>query len=194
MPTSQIDVINQVLNEIGRPPVETVNDSADAAVIQNKLNLLLPDLLLKAEWNFALKYMANNTPNSISYSPDFTYSYTLPSDYGRYYTVGPLSTYSGNFGLYYAIIDGMFCTNIRPLQLYYIANNVSYSVLPSAFTRALVFYCAFQVSLQLTQDLQLTGYLKNEWKEAFNNAVRYNDMERMVVTTPFNDFNRCVYI
>lgn len=194
MPTSQIDVINQVLNEIGRPAIEAVSDSNDAAVIQNKLNLLLPDLLLKGEWNFAIKFVFNNTPNTITFSPDFLYSYTLPADYGRFNALSPLSTYNASFGLYYAIIDGLFCTNTKPLQLYYIVNNISYAVLPAAFTRALVFYCAYEVCLSLTNNLELTAYLKTKYAEAFKNAVLYNDMERMVVSTPFNDFNRQTYI
>lgn len=198
MPTSQIDVINQVLNEIGRPAIDAVvlqtQAPPDALVIQNKLNLLLPDLLLKAEWNFAIKYISNNTPNSVSFSPDFLYSYNLPADYGRFYAMSPLSTFNSNFGLYYSIIDGMFCTNTKPLQLYYIVNDADYSVLPSAFTRALVYYCAFEVSMPLTNNLELTAYLKQKYKEAFTDAVRYNDMERMVISTPFNDFDRQAYI
>lgn len=194
MPTSQIDVINQVLNEIGRPAVQAVGDQESALLIQNKLNLLLPDLLLKAEWNFAVKYVLNNTPNTVSFSPDFLYSYTLPADYGRFYALSPVSTYNANFGLYYAIFDGLFCTNTKPLQLYYIVNNVSYSVLPAAFTRALVFYCAYEVCMALTNNLELTAYLKNKYGDAFNSAVRYNDMESMKIQTPFNDFNRQIYI
>lgn len=198
MPTSQIDVINQVLNEIARPAIDAVllqtGAPPDALVVQNKLNLLLPDLLLRGEWVFAVKYLLNNTPNTVSFSPDFLYSYTLPPDYGRFYALSPLSTYNANFGLYYAILDGQFCTNSKPLQLYYIVNNVDYSVLPAAFTRALVYYCAFEVSMPLTNNLELTAYLKQKYKEALTDAVRYNDMERMVISTPFNDFDRQVYI
>jgi len=198
MATSQISVVNQVLNELGRPSIDAallINDTPpDVLLILNKLSLLLPDLLAKAEWNFAIKFLANNTPNTVSFSPDFLYSYSLPADYGRFYALSPLSTYNANFGLYYAIIDGQFCTNSKPLQLYYIVNNAGYNVLPPAFTRALVFYCAFEVALALTNNLELTAYLKNKYGEAFSHAVRYNDMERMVISTPFNDFDRQVYI
>lgn len=198
MPTSQIDVINQVLNEIGRPAIDAVvlqnQAPPDALVIQNKLNLLLPDLLLKAEWNFAVKYLFNNTPNTVSFSPDFLYSYNLPADYGRFYSIAPISAPSINFGLYYAIFDGQFCTNAKPLQMYYIVNDADYSVLPAAFTRALVYYCAFEVAMPLTNNLELTAYLQNKYKEAFTAAVRYNDMERMVQSTPVNDFDRQAYI
>lgn len=199
MPTSQIDVINQVLNEIGRPAVDallmtTPAAPADALVILNKLNLLLPDLLLRGEWVFATKYLFNNTPNTVPFSPDFLYSYTLPADYGRFSAVAPISAPNVNFGLYYAIFDGLFCTNGKPLQIYYIVNNCSYTVLPAAFTRALVYYCAYEVSMPLTNNLELTAYLKQKWKEALTDAVRYNDMERMVQSTPYNDFDRQAYI
>ena len=199
MPTSQIDVINQVLNEIGRPAIDALlmtspDAPPDAQVIQLKLNLLLPELLSRGEWVFAVEYLFNNTPNSVSFSPDFLYSYTLPADYGRFKAVAPLGAPNVNFGLYYAILDGEFCTNAKRLQIYYIKNNVTYDVLTPTFVRALVYYCAYEVAMPLTNNLELTAYLKQKWKEALSDAVRYNDMERMVTSTPYNDFDRQAYI
>lgn len=188
---SQLDVVNQALNELGRLSVTTIQDSESSQIIANKLNVLLPEMLLRTDWNFAIKFRYDNTPLTQNYSPDFVYTYQLPADYNR---MDRISWQTANFGLYYRIIDGLFLTNSKPIQYYYVVNNADYSVLPPLFYRALSLYAAATCCLALTNDEQLKNYLEMEYKEKLVDALRQNDMDRYVQSTPYNDFDRQTYI
>lgn len=188
--TSKLTVVNQALQELGRLPVTAINDDDSAIVISNKLDALLPEMLLRTDWNFAIQYVSINTPLSSDFSPEFTYSYQLPFDFGRFDRFSPTITYAGN----YRIVDGMLLSNVRPVQFYYVVNNISYASIPALFERALVMYVSARTCMTLTNNVQLTTYLEGEYKEALMNAILSNDMERRVVTMPYNDFDRTTFV
>lgn len=191
MPT-ELSIVNQVLSQIGRNPVTNVIDSNDAFVISQRLIVLLPELLRKTDWNFAIKQFYSNTPNTIPSFPDFAYNYTLPGDFGSFdrwsWTTTP------QFGFYYRFIDNILCTNAKPVSLYYVINNIDYAVIQPSFEQALIFYVASQVCLVLTNNPTLTKWLSDEYDKMLPNAILQNDMQRYVQSTPFNDFDRQSYI
>lgn len=190
---SLLDVTNQVLIELGYQPVQVVNANAQALLISSKINVLHPELLLRTDWNWAIKYVLNNTPNSSVISPDFLYNYTLPPDYNR---MDRFSWYynSAAFGFYYRIIDNVIMTNFRPVSYYYVVNNADLSVIDPLYYRALVLYVAYVTCKPLTQNLKLAEDLKHEYKEKLADAIQKNDMDRAVLSTPMNDFDRQAYI
>lgn len=189
---SKLEVVNQVLSEIGRPPVANLSNSDDASlIISPRVDLLSRELLQRTDWNFAIIYKADATPLPVSISPDFPWTFQLPSDFGSFYKTSPQNP---NFGLYYEFINNFICTNANPIQYYYVVNQVDYSVIPILFMRALVLYTASTVSLSLTNNAQLTRFLEDKYARKLDDAIRQNDMQRYAQSTPYNDFNRQTYI
>lgn len=190
MPT-QLDVVNQVLNELGRTPITDTANDVSGTLISNKINVLLPELLLRTDWNFAINYVTDNTPLTTLISPEFPYNYQLPADYNR---MDRISWFAINFGLVYRIIDNVLMTNTRPIEYYYVRNTVDLNKISFSFYRALVLYVASVSAMSITNDEGLAKYLQVEYQQKLADAIRQNDMDRMVVSTPFNDFNRQTYI
>src|SRR5277367_3203388 len=82
---SLLDLTNRALSELGRPTVVAITDSPDAMTVSNKILELAPEVLLDYNWNFAIVYVANYSPLTTNFSPDYVYSYELPGDYGKFY-------------------------------------------------------------------------------------------------------------
>lgn len=188
---NQTQIVNQVLNELGRLPVTDITLSQDTVLISNKIDVLLPELLLRTDWNFAIKFVVDNTPLTVPISTEYPYNYQLPPDYNR---IDRMSWFAVNFGLIYRIIDNVIMTNTKPIQYYYVTDTVDLSKISDTFYRALVLYVASASCMAITQDEKLAAYLKLEYREKLADAVRQNDMDRMITTTPYNDFNRSTYI
>lgn len=187
---SLLDLVNRTLSEIGRPSVTAITDSPDAQTISSKIFELAPEVLLDYNWNFAIVYVANYSPETTNFSPDYVYSYQLPGNYGKFYRWAS----TGAQWPYYAIVDGMLLANTLPVQYYYIANDIPFEVWPPLVARYLVLYVASKVSPTLTNNMQLTGYLENEYMKIRARAIIENDMERSVMTTPYNDFDRITFV
>lgn len=189
---TKLSVVNQVLAEIGRQPVTALTDNDQVNyIISPRLDLLYQEMVNRTDWNFLIKFVTLDTPNTVPFSPDFLYWYQLPSDYSRF---DRLSWQTTNWGLWYRIIDGLFGTNMRPVLLYYLTNIIDYTVITPVFQRALVLYCAADVCVGLTNDYKLAEYLTKLYMAKLDDALRFNDMERMVQSTPYNEFDRNTYI
>ncbi len=93
-----------------------------------------------------------------------------------------------------AAIDGMILANTLPIQYYYIANDVDFSVWPALVSRMLVLYAAAKSAPTLTNNVALTTYLESEYVKMRSKAILQNDMERSVMSTPYNDFNRITFV
>lgn len=184
---SKLDVVNQVLSELGRLPVDNIDTDDQAQIVSKRLDTLLPEFLLRTPWNIAIKYVTDNTPLTQNFSPEFVYTFQLPFDYGRMFKFWQM-WYD------YEILDNFLLSNQRPVMYYYVVNNIDYDLITPLFMRCLVLYTASTVSMVLTQDLKLTQYLYMAYKEKLNDAILQNDMDRRVQATPHNDFDRLSYI
>jgi hypothetical protein len=187
---SLLDLVNRTLLELGRLRVSAITDSPDAEAATEKLLELAPEVLLDYNWNFAIVYVQNFSPETTNFSPDFVYSYQLPGNYGKFYRWAT----TGAQWPYYAIVDGMMLANTLPIQYYYIANDIPFEAWEPLVARQLVLYAASKLAPTLTNNLQLTGYLENEYMKARTKAILENDMERSVMSTPYNDFDRITFI
>lgn len=187
---SLLDLTNRALSELGRLSVVQITDSPDALTVSNKIIELAPEVLLDYNWNFAVIYVANYSPLTVNFSPDYVYSYQLPGDYGKFFKWAT----TGAQWPYYAIIDGMMLANTLPIQYYYIANDIPFENWPTLVARQLVLYAAAKCAPTLTNNLQLIAYLEKEYEKARTKAILWNDMERSVMSTPFNDFNRITFV
>jgi len=188
---SQLDVINFALTEIGRPPVTNADDQPSSQLMAAKLPVLLGKFLQLTDWNYTIQFVIDNTPMVSAFSPDFLYSYQLPPDFLRFDRMSPLTT---NFGLYYRIIDSLLCTNMKPIQYYYVSNALDYELLPPTSFMALSQYLASESAMALTNNVTLTGYIRKKYEASLSDAMRFNDMERYVQSMPYNDFDRQTYI
>lgn len=189
---SLLDVTNQVLSKLGRPPVQDVANSEAATQISQQIPLFLQDMLMKYIWNFAIKFFTSSTPITNPISKEFLYNYEFPFDYGRFFRWEfPAAT---QFGMYYEIIDGLIMTNVLPISFYYVVNNIDISLIPVPFEQALIYYTAWLTCAQITNNIPLKNSLGQDYEMMFVNAVQWNDMERMKVQVLYNDFNRQTYI
>jgi len=187
---SLLDLTNRALAEIGRPNVETVNDTPDSIAVSNKIIELYQEVLLDYNWNFAIVYVDNSSPETTNFSPDYVYSYQLPGNYGKFYK---WATTGAQWPIY-AIVDGMLLANTLPVQYYYIANDILFEYWPPLVARQLILYAAAKVAPTLTNNMQLAKYLYEEYKDARTKAILENDMERSVQSTPYNDFDRITFV
>lgn len=189
LPISQLSVVNQALIELGKPPVTVLTDNAASVLLAAKSELLLPVLLASSTWNFAIKFRTDNTPITVDFTSDFTYTYQLPGDYGRFFKFA-----TSVFPLFYEFFDGLLCTNIKPISYYYVVNNVDYDAISPLFYRALSVFIAADSCTVLTNNVKLTAELREKYLQEKSAAILLNDMERDVISTPYNDFNRQTYI
>lgn len=187
---SLLDLTNRALSELGKLPVTNVTDSDSALFVQNKILELYQEVLLDYNWNFAVVYVANYSPETTNFSPDYVYSYQLPGNYGKFFK---WATTGAQWPLY-AIIDGLLLANTLPVQYYYIANDVPFEFWPPLVARQLVLYAASKCAPTLTNNVALTGYLEKEYEKARVKAITQNDMERSVMSTPYNDFDRVTFV
>lgn len=187
--TTQLTVVNLVLNHLGRLAVSAISDSDGSRLIAQKLTILIPELLLKTDWNWAAQLYSSGSPltqNPFAADQTYTYCYQLPADYGRMDRT--------SLTLNYRIIDNYLLCNELPIQYYYTANNADYSTWGTLFTRALSFYCASELAPSMTNNVQLSEFLKAEYKDILADAILQNDMDRQIVTMPRNDFDRTQYV
>lgn len=187
---SLLALTNRTLSELGKLPVEAITDSDAAITVSNKILELYQEVLLDYNWNFAVVYVANYSPETTNFSPDYVYSYQLPGNYGKFFK---WATTGAQWPLY-EIADGMLLANTLPVQYYYIANDVPFEFWTPLVSRCLVLYAAAKCSPTLTQDVNLTKYLKDEYTIARTKAILQNDMERAVLETPYNDFDRITFV
>lgn len=187
---SLLDLTNRTLSELGRLPVEAITDSPDAEAVSNKIIELYKEVLLDYNWNFAIVYVNNSSPETTNFSPDYVYSYQLPGNYGKFFK---WATTGAQWPIY-AIVDGMLLANTLPVQYYYIANDVPFEFWPPLVARQLVLYAASKVAPSLTNNMTLAKYLYSEYEQARTKAILENDMERSVMSTPYNDFDRITFV
>ena len=187
---SLLDLTNSALSELGRPPVTQISDSPAALQVSNKILELYKEVLLDYNWNFAVVYVANYSPETVNFSPDFVYSYQLPGNYGKFFKWAS----TGAQWPYYAIEDGLLLANTLPIQYYYIANDIPFEFWPPLVARMLILYAAAKVSPTMTNNLNLSKYLYGQYTDSRTKAILENDMERSVQSTPYNDFDRITFI
>lgn len=186
---SKLTVINQALLSLGFSPVANEKESEAAQFISEKLDSLLPILLLSETWCFAVKYREDNTPITQNFSPDYRYTFQLPFDYGRFIKLG-----ANRFVLDFEWVDGYILTNTKPFAYYYLVNTIDYRIIPPLFARTLALYAAADSAVPLTQNVNLANYLEGKYEKEKINALLLNNMERDIKTAPYNDFDRVMWV
>ena len=189
MPT-QLQLVNRTLSELGRLAVASITESPDAQQASAKLIELVPELYLEANWSFLVKFILDNTPLTFNFSPDYSYTYQVPTDVGRFFKWQD----TGSQWPIYQFADGYLLAQTKPVGYYYIVNQAAPEVYTPLFARALVLYAAAKLAPTLTNNVQLAAYLEKEYKDMLVNAVRQDDMLNPHFATPYNDFNRITFV
>jgi hypothetical protein len=185
---SLTDIVNQVLAEYGRGPVDNITTDAQAQLIANRVNFFLPIMLNEYNWNWAIKYVTDSTPLTQPFSPEWTFAFQLPFDYGHMFHFWNQVTWND-----WTIIDNMILANQATINYYYVVVGVNFDVITANFMRALVLYVAESLSYVLTQDVALSQNLEAKFRRELARAIMQNDMERNVQAPP-NDFDRWTWI
>lgn len=189
MPT-HLQLVNRTLSELGRLQVASINESPDALHASAKLYELAPELYLVYNWTFLVKFTINRTPLTYNFSPDYIYTYQLPGDFGHFFKWQA----TGSQWPIYEFADGYLLAQTLPVGFYYIVNQAVPEVYTPLFARALVLYAAAKLSPTLTNNVELTKYLENEYRIMIANAIRQDDMENPHFATAYNDFNRLTFV
>ena len=189
MPT-QLQLVNRTLSELGRLSVASVTETPDAQAVDAKLYELVPELYLVYNWSFLVKYIFDNTPLSTNFSPDYQYSYQLPSDFGHFFKWQA----TGAQWPIYEFADGMLLAQTQPVGYYYIVNQALPEVYTPLFARALVLYAACKLAPTMTNNVQLAAGLEKEYEKMIAKAITQDDQQRSITTTPYNDFDRLSYV
>lgn len=187
-PVAKLDVVNQALIELGKMPVAAISDSEAAQILSNKIDILLPLLILSDIFNWAIKFVSNDSPLVGQFSPEWLYQYQLPADFGRFFRF--ITNY---FPTSYAIMDGLLLTSQIPVQYYYVVNTIPFANLETTFYRALSLWTAADCCMVLTQSEKLTQYINSKFLDAKSQTILFNQTERMITSAP-NDFDRLTYI
>jgi len=189
MPT-QLQLVNRCLSELGRLPVANINESPDAQAANAKLLELVSELYLLYNWTFLVKYIFDNTPLTTNFSPDYTYSYQLPSDYGHFFK---WQATSSQWPIY-MITDGMMLAQTKPIGYYYIVNQAAPEVYTPLFARALVLYAAAKLCPTLTNNVELAKYLDAQYALKIKEAILQDNMQQSISGVPYNDYNRVTFV
>jgi hypothetical protein len=189
MPT-HLQLVNRTLSELGRLSVAAITESPDAQQASAKIYELEPELYLVYNWSFLTKYIFDNTPLTTNVSPDYSYTYQLPGDFGHFFKW----QYTSSQWPIYQFFDGLLLAQVKPVGYYYIVNQADPIVYTPLFARALVLYAASKLCPTLTNNIQLTAYLESEYTKMIAKAIVQDDMERPVFATAYNDFDRIQYV
>lgn len=189
MPT-HLQLVNRTLSELGRPAVASITESPDAQQASAKIYELEPELYLVANWSFLVKFIINSTPLSFNYSPDFVYTFQVPTDFGRFFRLQA----TGSQWPIYEFVDGYFLAQTKPVGYYYIVNQADPIVYTPLFARALVLYAAAKLAPSLTNNVPLTAYLEKEYEKIIAKAEVQDNMLNPHFSTPYNDYQRITFV
>lgn len=187
---SELDIVNDALSLLGKDAVSSADELPISLYLQRKINRLHPLLLKRENWIFAAVEKYDNTPVSPNLSDDYTYTYQLPTNFGRFFRWSKTVRQDEN----YQFVDGYLLTNSKPVSYWYIVNDADFSIVGDLYAEALAHYAASESCLVLTNSKELTVYLKNQFKEALNNAIKFNNTQKPIVSAPYNGYQRTQFV
>lgn len=187
---SELDLVNDALSLLGKEAVSAVSETPQASFLKRKITRLHPQQLLRANWIFAAVEKYDNTPVSPNFSDDYTYTYQLPSNFGRFFRWSRTIKQD----MAYQFVEGYLLTNSKPVSYWYIINDADYSVISDLYAEALAHYAASESALVLTNSKELTAYLHKQYTDKLNDAIKFNATQQAIVGAPYNDYQRTQFV
>ncbi len=160
--SSQIDIVNAALLELGEQPLTSLDDDAEAAVVASTIyDQVKQDLLSKAPWRFAMK-KADLSLDTATPLNEWASQFTAPTDLVRLVRVYPDQAYDVYGGKVYA--------SSTELAADYVA-EVDESLFPPYFTRLLVLELAARMSKSISGSESAKETLTRERQYQFAAAL-----------------------
>lgn len=135
---------------MGENSVATPTETGHSSTISTALDLYLPLFIESTfDWSFLRKTVVMDTPLVDSLSPEWLYTFSLPSDYSRILKVFNITSFD---------IRGknFFCGNAT-VQISYIGFSNDYAAFPEHFINYFIFYCAQFLAVPFTRDDKITA-------------------------------------
>jgi len=184
---TSLNLVNQVLVELGQQPVTAITQDPNAQKINTRLPQLTYDLLSQNNWNFAT-YRTQVQLTTAEVDNYYTKAYQLPADFLRLITIEDI--------IPYIVRQQYVCTpgDVSPLYIHYISSSTPWEALPWTFSEALALYVAMKMGPQLTQNATLQKNLNERFEIQYGKAVWYDKNENGYQEPPENRYDRIIAI
>lgn len=143
MPTTLVDIANSALVKIGQPTIATIDDATvGAQTCKARIDFCKRSVLRMHPWNCATARVLLDTPGTPP-ETEFTYAFTLPTDFIRVLEVGPNEDF-------YRIEGKTILTDSSELELKYI-KDAAIADLDELCLESIAAYLAWDISYKITQ-------------------------------------------
>lgn len=173
MTISKTSLANRAADLVG---IETFLDvetatTADSKLVKRNYEPVLLRCLRRSDWPFAIKRLSLN-PDIIAPTNEFTYQYTLPSDFVRLTTAFPR-------WLDHRIENGKLLCNENQLTVRYVSNAVLLNpqVMDASFEEYFVHELAVALTYKKTDSVQLRNELRQTAEAIFKEATALHSQE-----------------
>lgn len=126
MALTKVDILNIALDRIGAKGIVAETDQHESArVALRHYTFILNDLLTRHDWSFAKKGLVLSATATTPIN-GFAYEHALPGDFLHVVTIVPQGKAELRSPQHYEyeIHDGYIYTNVSPIYLLYLSNNV----------------------------------------------------------------------
>lgn len=183
IPLNSIQIVNRVMNQLGRLGVAAASNDSYAALISERLPDDVVYMLSQDSWYFATKFIRDESPAAASpVVPNYKYAYYLPFDF--------LQFYKQLENLNYQTYQGFILSSAPFIQYFYVYNLTDYTKFRPWFTEALVWYIVNRVALPLTQNINVAKIAEAQFEKEIYLAKTSNKMESPIFEAPYNSYNR----
>lgn len=160
---SKIDIISNAFLLIGTPPINSLTDNTDRALVAaNLYDSAYEHMLSLNRWRCAVRIEElARLPETPEHS--WQYVHQLPTDMIQIVRVMP-------YTLDYEVYGNKLLSNTKELTLDYIHKPEEY-LLPSYFVKAFEFYLAAQFCIPITENRTLKDSLQNDFQVHLGHAM-----------------------
>ena len=181
---SNVEVVSRVLNLLGKKKVTDINDDPFGPVIDDFVESDYKIVLSDFHWSFATRYFVLNK-NTVNKSPEFNYTYTLPS-----YFLNKIDAYSFSYdansnpkiesalSLSEYVIEDNFYTDQDGLLLKFVSSNVDLAKRSPQFIDGLAYHVAGKVTPVLLAKNDLVQYYEQMSERAIGKAKTQDQLNK----------------
>jgi hypothetical protein len=169
---SKVGIINYALRILGADPIAAPDeDTENARKVDNIYDITLKSMLRSHPWSFAKKETALSQVSETPVLDDYTYVYSLPSDYLRLNKTSVEPDYS------HKIKGRRIYSNSSTLSIEYIYFCTDTEQYDAEFVDAFAARLAAELCYAITKNKSLVEVKWAEFKEKFNKAKNLNAQE-----------------
>jgi hypothetical protein len=172
---SAVDICNRALQKLGADRITSlIQDTENARACNVAYQIVLDAELRSHPWNFAVK-RAQLAADSDTPAFEYSYQYTLPSDFIR---LLPPDPYSPDVDW---VIEGrkILTDESAPLEIKYIYRVSDPNQFDTLFVEVLANRLAMELCEQLTQSNSKAQIIRDDYQKSVREARRLNAFEKM---------------